>query len=197
MDRERVARAVRELLLAIGANPDSEELLATPERVADSYTELFAGMGVDPLALLADAVPTGGDAHIGTPVGTGDLVLLRDISLRSVCEHHLLPFRGRAHVAYQPGERVVGLSALPRVVAALAERPQMQERLGEQIAQALEDGLTPRGVLVVLEASHGCVTDRGVRESEALTVTVASRGGMTEPAARAEVLALIGQGRTA
>lgn len=196
VDRERVARAVRELLLAIGANPDSEELLATPERVADSYTELFAGVGVDPLTLLADAVPTGGDSAVGAGGGTGDLVLLRDISLRSVCEHHLLPFRGRAHVAYQPGERVVGLSALPRVVAALAERPQVQERLGEQIAQALEDGLAPRGVLVVLEASHGCVTDRGVRETEALTVTIASRGGLTEPSARAEVLALIGQARS-
>lgn len=111
VDRERVALAVRELLFAIGADPDSEELLATPERVADSYEELFAGVGIDPLTLLADAVPTG--------EGTGDLVLLRDISLRSVCEHHLLPFTGRAHVAYQPGEHVVGLSALPRVVSTL------------------------------------------------------------------------------
>lgn len=197
VDRERVARAVRELLLAIGANPDSEELLATPERVADSYSELFAGVGVDPLTLLTEAVPTEGNPDVGAGGGTGDLVLLRNISLRSVCEHHLLPFRGRAHVAYQPGERVVGLSALPRVVAALAERPQVQERLGEQIAQALEDGLAPRGVLVVLAASHGCVADRGVRETEAITVTIASRGGLAEPSARAEVMALIGQTESA
>lgn len=177
---------MRELLFAIGANPDSEELLATPERVADSYEELFAGVGIDPLALLADAGLAESD--------TGELVLLRNISLRSVCEHHMLPFRGRAHVAYKPAGRVVGLSALPRVVAALAARPQVQERLGEQIAQALEDGLAPQGVLVVLEASHGCVADRGVREAHSVTVTIASRGQLADPAARAEVMALIGQG---
>ena len=128
IDRERVARAVRELLGAIGENPDREELSSTPARVADAYAEFFSGVGVDAVALLADAVPVGSD--------TGELVLVRDIALRSVCEHHLLPFRGRAHVAYRPGARVVGLGALPRVVETLAARPQLQERLGEQIGRA-------------------------------------------------------------
>ncbi|KUF06447.1 GTP cyclohydrolase I FolE [Leucobacter sp. G161] len=186
VDRDRVARAVRELLGAIGADPESAELRATPGRVAESYAEFFAGVGVDPQQFLTDAVPVDGE--------TGELVLMRDISLRSICEHHLLPFRGRAHVAYQPRDRVVGLSALPRVVAALAERPQVQERLGEQIAQAIDDGLAPLGVLVVLEASHGCVADRGVRETSAEAVTIASRGSLSDPAARAEVIALIAPG---
>jgi GTP cyclohydrolase I len=184
VDRRRVAAAVRELLSAIGQDPDSTEFENTPERVADAYAEFFAGVGVDPVALLADAVPVGED--------TGELVLVRDISLRSVCEHHLLPFRGRAHVAYRPGAKVVGLGALPRVVEALASRPQLQERLGEQIADAVDEGLAPEGVLVVLEASHGCVADRGVKQAEATAVTVASRGSFAEPGSRAEVLALIG-----
>ncbi|PIJ05893.1 GTP cyclohydrolase I FolE, partial [Leucobacter sp. OLJS4] len=105
----------------------------------------------------------------------------------------LLPFRGRAHIAYRPAERVVGLSALPRVVETLASRPQVQERLGEQIAQVLQDGLDPAGVLVVLEASHGCVADRGVRQADAVTLTIASRGELAEPAARAEIMVLLGK----
>ena len=185
MDRERIASAVRELISAIGANPDSPELASTPFRVADSYAEFFAGIGQDPAVLLSDAVPVGED--------TGELVLVRDITLRSMCEHHLLPFRGRAHVAYRPDERVVGLSAIPRVVDVLAARPQMQERLGEQIAQTLEDGLAPHGVLVVLEASHGCVADRGVRQADSTTVTVASRGTLASPAEQAGVFALLGR----
>jgi GTP cyclohydrolase I len=184
VDRERVAAAVRELLGAIGEDPDKEELAGTPERVAEAYAEFFAGVGADPLAHLADAVPVGDE--------TGELVLVRDIALRSVCEHHLLPFRGRAHVAYRPGARVVGLGAIPKVVNTLAARPQVQERLGEQIAEALQAGLEPEGVLVVLEASHGCVADRGSRQSEALVVTVASRGALSRPGERAEVMALIG-----
>lgn len=140
VDRARISAAVRELLGAIGADADSAELSATPERVADAYTEFFAGMWEDPLTHLTDAVPAG--------ERVGELVLMRDIDLRSICEHHLLPFRGTAHIAYQPGARVVGLSALPRVVETLAARPQVQERLGEQIAQTLEDGLDPEGVLV-------------------------------------------------
>lgn len=184
VDRERVARAVRELLSAIGANPDSSELEQTPNRVADAYAEFFSGIGVDPVALLADAAPVGAE--------TGELVLVKDISLRSVCEHHLLPFRGRAHVAYRPRAKVVGLGALPRVVETLAARLQLQERLGEQIADAMVEGLDPEGVLVVLEAVHGCVADRGVKQAEATAVTVASRGSLAQPLLRAEVLALIG-----
>ena len=186
VDRLRVVGAVRELLSAIGQDPDSAELAETPNRVADAYAEFFAGVGVDPVSLLADAVSVGAD--------TGELVLVRDIALRSVCEHHLLPFRGRAHVAYRPDTKVVGLSALPKVVEALAARPQLQERLGEQIADAVEAGLSPQGVLVVLEASHGCVADRGVKQAEASAVTIASRGTLAEAGTRAEVLALIGTG---
>lgn len=184
IDRDRVVAAVRDLLSAIGQNPDSAEFEHTPRRVADAYAEFFAGVGVDPVALLADAVPVGDD--------TGELVMVRDIALRSVCEHHLLPFRGRAHIAYRPGAKVVGLGALPRVVEALAARPQLQERLGEQIADAVMTGLDPEGVLVVLEASHGCVADRGVKQAEATAVTIASRGSLAKPGARAEVLSLIG-----
>lgn len=184
VDRERIARAVRELLRAIGEDPDSDELALTPNRVADAYAEFFAGVGVDPLQHLADAVPVG-DA-------TGELVLVRDIALRSTCEHHLLPFRGRAHVAYRPADRVVGLGAIPRVVSTLAARPQVQERLGEQIADAFAVGLGADGVLVVIEASHSCVADRGGRQTEALVVTVASRGSLARAGERAEVLALIG-----
>lgn len=184
IDRERVARAVRELLSALGENPDSAELADTPARVADACTEFFSGVGVDPVKFLADAVPVGSD--------TGELVLVRDIAFRSVCEHHLLPFRGRAHVAYRPGAKVVGLGALPRVVDTLAGRPQMQERLGEQIVEALVEGLDPEGALVVIEASHGCVADRGVKQTEATAVTIASRGSLATPLLRAEVLALIG-----
>ncbi|RGE20317.1 GTP cyclohydrolase I [Leucobacter sp. wl10] len=185
VDRERIAAAVRELLSAIGSDPDSPELSSTPFRVAEAYAEFFSGVGQDAGRLLSDAVPVGDD--------TGELVLVRDIVLRSVCEHHLLPFRGRAHVAYRPGDRVVGLSAIPRVVEVLAARPQVQERLGEQIAQTIEDRLGPRGVLVVLEASHGCVADRGVRQSGALAVTVASRGSLGDPAEQAGVFALLGR----
>ena len=187
VDRERIAAAVRELLGAIGADPDSPELASTPFRVADAYAEFFSGVGQDPSVFLTDAVPVGAN--------TGELVLLRDIALRSICEHHLLPFRGRAHIAYRPGARVVGLSALPRVVDTLAARPQVQERLGEQIAETLQEGLAPEGVIVVLEASHGCVSDRGVRQTDAVTVTVASRGVLTDAAEQAAVFALLGSGQ--
>lgn len=186
IDRERIRVAVRELLLAIGEDPDRAELALTPERVADSYAEFFAGIGVDAAAMLGDAVPVGDD--------TGELVLMRDISLRSMCEHHLLPFRGRVHIAYRPNARVVGLGSLPRMVEALAARPQLQERLGEQIAQTMTESLSPLGVLVVIEAQHGCVSDRGARQTESWTVTVASRGTYTNAAERKEVMALIAAG---
>jgi len=186
VDRERVARAVRELLSAIGENPDSPELSGTPARVADAYAEFFSGVGIDAVALLADAVPVGAD--------TGELVLVRDIALRSMCEHHLLPFAGHAHIAYLPGEQVVGLGALVRVVEILAARPQVQERLGEQIADTIAEHLDTRGVLVVLDASHGCVTMRGGRQPEATTLTIAARGEYTDAVARTELIALIGRG---
>ncbi|MFC5929497.1 GTP cyclohydrolase I [Cryobacterium melibiosiphilum] len=189
VDRERVGRAVLEILAAIGEDPDREGIAETPRRVADAYAEFFGGLDQDPLALLADTVPVG--------PATGELVLLRDIAFRSICEHHLLPFLGIAHVAYLPGDRVVGLGRLPAVVEALAARPQLQERLTEEIAGALDTGLAPRGVLVVLDAVHGCVGTRGPRQSNSSTVTMASRGELSDPVQRAEIIALIAAGHQA
>ncbi|WP_243076188.1 GTP cyclohydrolase I [Microbacterium sp. SS28] len=193
VDRERVAGLVRELLEAIGEDPDRPGLKATPGRVADAYGEFFAGIGQDASAPLAHTISIAhGPAPETSPSGA---VMLRDIQFRSVCEHHLLPFRGRAHIAYLPGDQVVGLGALPKVVDILASRPQVQERLGEQIADAIADAIDTRGVLVVLDAAHGCVTMRGERQHEASTVTIAARGALADPAARAELIALIGAGR--
>ncbi|MFH8251553.1 GTP cyclohydrolase I [Microbacterium sp. B2969] len=193
VDRDRVAALVYEILEAIGEDPDRPGLKATPQRVADSYAEFFAGVGEDASAPLQHTISIShGPAPETSPSGA---VMLRDIHFRSVCEHHLLLFRGKAHIAYLPGDKVVGLGALPKVVDVLAARPQVQERLGEQIADTIAEGLETRGVLVVLEATHGCVTMRGERQREASTVTIAARGELAEPAARAELIALIGAGR--
>ncbi len=192
VDRERIAAAVREILEAIGEDPTRPGLTRTPERVADAYAEFFAGVEVDATEPLTRTISVAaGPAPETQPSGA---VMLRDIRFRSVCEHHLLPFRGVAHVAYLPGEHIVGLGALPRVVDAFAARPQVQERLGEQIADAIADTLDARGVVVVLDASHECVTMRGGTQPDASTVTVAARGVLAEPAARAEIMALIGAG---
>ena len=189
IDRSRIEAAVLELLAAIGEDVDRPGLESTPRRVADAYTEFFSGLSVDAADLVRQAtVPA--EAH-----QLGEVVIVRDISFRSVCEHHLLPFVGVAHVAYVPGETIVGLGALPRVVDAVASRPQLQERLGEEIAEAVQAGARPDGVLVVLEASHGCVTTRGPRQTGSTTVTLASRGVLSEPAARAEAVSLIGASR--
>ena len=188
IDSERIEAAVLELLRAIGEDPLRPGLAQTPRRIADSYAELFAGLDEDPLTHLAESGDFAGDD------AAGELVLVRDIAFRSTCEHHLLPFTGVAHLAYMPGERIVGLGKLARVVETLSSRPQLQERLGEQIADALEAGLAPRGVLVVLDARHGCVTARGTRQTESSTVTVASRGELADAAARSGVLALVGGG---
>lgn len=184
VDKARIEAAVAEILAAIGEDPARPGLETTPQRVAEAYGEFFAGLHQDPLVHLRDGVPVG--PH------TGELVLLRNISFRSICEHHLLPFLGIAHVAYLPSERVVGLGRLPAVVETLAARPQVQERLTEEIAEALQVGLAPRGILVVLDAVHGCVSARGPRQAQSSTVTMASRGELADPLARAEVIALIG-----
>ncbi|WP_293697931.1 GTP cyclohydrolase I FolE [uncultured Agrococcus sp.] len=185
IDRDRVQRAVLELLEAIGDDPAREGLGDTPRRVADAYAEFFAGVGVDAGEHLIDQLDVGDD--------TGELVLLRDIAFRSICEHHLLPFTGIAHVAYIPDEKIVGLGRLPAVVTTTAARPQIQERLTEEIADTFEAGLRPKGVLIVIDATHGCVAARGSRQERSSTVTMASRGVLTEPLQRAEIMALIGE----
>jgi GTP cyclohydrolase I len=191
VDRERVGALVRELLVAIGEDPDRPGLRQTPQRVADAYAEFFSGVGEDAGAPLAHTIAvSSGPAPDTTPSGA---VMLRDIRFRSMCEHHLLPFAGHAHIAYLPGEQVVGLGALPKVVATLAARPQVQERLGEQIADAIDQALDCRGVLVVLDAVHECVTMRGGTQTDASTVTIAARGDLAEPIARAELITLLGR----
>ena len=186
IDSGRIEAAVAELLAAIGEDASRPGLAATPRRVAEAYAEFFAGLDHDPLEPLRDAAD-----FLAEPGQLGELVLLRDIAFRSICEHHLLPFVGVAHIAYLPGERIVGLGRLPQVVEILSARPQLQERLGEQIADTLDAGLAPRGVLVVLDARHSCVTARGSRQAQSTTVTIASRGELADPVARAEAMALI------
>lgn len=182
-DEERAARAVRELLLAIGEDPDRDGLRDTPARVARAYREMFGGLQQRPEDVLTTAFDLGHD----------ELVLVRDIALFSNCEHHLVPFFGKAHVGYIPGEdgRITGLSKLARLVDVLSHRPQVQERLTTQIADALIDGLKPRGVIVVLEAEHLCMTIRGVRKPGAKTITSAVRGQLRDAATRAEAMSLI------
>jgi GTP cyclohydrolase I len=186
VDQGRVEAAVAELLAAIGEDATRPGLVRTPRRVAEAYAEYFAGLDIDPVAILREGMDAAGDGE------RGDLVLLRGLEFRSMCEHHLLPFRGMAHVGYLPGAKVVGLGRLGTVVETLAARPQLQERLGEQIADALDEGLAPRGVIVVLDAQHDCVAARDARQTRSSTVTVASRGQLSEPAARAEAMTLIG-----
>ena len=187
IDTGRIEAAVAEILAAIGEDVNRPGIAATPRRVAAAYAEFFAGLAVDPLDHLAEAVDL-------APGELGEVVIVRDIEFRSVCEHHLLPFIGTAHIAYVPGEKVVGLGSLPRVVDTLAARPQLQERLTEEIADTLQQGLNPQGVLVVLDAAHQCVTTRGPRQSASSTVTLASRGTLSETSARAEIVSLIGGG---
>ncbi|MBC7519123.1 MAG: GTP cyclohydrolase I [Microbacteriaceae bacterium] len=195
VDTDRIRVAVGELLAAIGEDPLREGLRETPNRVAQSYSEFFAGLGVDPLEHLQDVVAIGSASGTAMAVpftGLGDLVLLREIEFRSMCEHHLLPFVGVAHLAYRPKDRLVGLGRLARVVDTLAARPQLQERLTEQIADALETGLAPSGVFVMLEATHLCLAARGTRQARSTTVTTAARGSLREASARTEIIAMIG-----
>lgn len=188
IDIPRIEAAVAEILAAIGEDVERPGLATTPQRIAAAYADFFAGVGVDPVPELQDG------AEMATiPGERGELVLLRDIALRSMCEHHLLPFTGVAHVAYVPGDRIIGLGRIPRLVEIVSARPQLQERLGEDVAEALERAIAPAGVLVVIEARHGCVAARGVRYAESTTVTVASRGSLADPVQRAEVMALIGR----
>ena len=183
IDLERAERAVREILLAIGEDPEREGLRETPARVARSYREIFAGMAQRPEDVLTTTFELGHE----------ELILVRDIEVYSTCEHHLVPFHGVAHVGYIPGHdgRVTGLSKLARLVDLYARRPQVQERLTSQIADALSKHLKPLGVLVVIECEHLCMSMRGVRQPGSRTITSAVRGQLRDPATRAEAMALV------
>lgn len=186
MDRERIEAAVREILIAVGEDPDREGLVETPARVARMYEEIFSGLEDDPsrhLKLFDES--------------SEEMVVVRDIPLYSMCEHHLIPFLGKAHIAYIPSNgKVIGLSKLARIVDSFARRPQLQERLTGQIADFLYDNLEPMGVAVVVEAEHLCMTMRGARASGTKTMTSALRGTMRSDArTRAEAMSLLTEGR--
>jgi GTP cyclohydrolase I len=183
VDIPRIERAVREILIAVGEDPEREGLLKTPNRVARAYGELMAGLWEDPKSHLKTVFHEQYD----------EVVLLRDIEFHSLCEHHLLPFTGRAHVAYLPDGKVVGLSKLARLVEGFARRPQVQERLTTQVADALMEELNAMGAACVIEAVHTCMTIRGAKKPGSTMVTSALRGVFKEnPSTRAEILALIG-----
>jgi GTP cyclohydrolase I len=182
VDQDRIRAAVREILLAIGEAPDREGLVETPDRVARMYVELFAGLRKDPRVHLQKKFTQKYD----------EMVLEKDIEFASICEHHLLPFLGKAHIAYLPNGKIVGLSKLARVVEVLSRRPQVQERMTEELADLLMEELEPRGVGVIVEAAHTCMTIRGVRKPGSFCMTSAMRGAFKDnQSTRAELMALI------
>ncbi|MGZ4436443.1 MAG: GTP cyclohydrolase I FolE [Nocardioides sp.] len=186
-DHDRAQKAVRELLIAVGEDPDREGLRETPARVARAYQELLAGMRMSADEVLTTTFDLGHD----------EMILVKDLELWSMCEHHLVPFTGVAHVGYipNPNGRITGLSKLARLVDVYARRPQVQERLTTQVADSLMDILEPRGVIVVVEAEHLCMTMRGVHKPGSRTVTSAVRGAMHNAATRSEAMSLIMAGR--
>ncbi len=182
VDLPRIEAAVREILAAVGEDLTRPGLAETPARVARMYAEMFSGMRIDPRTYLRRTFPQKYD----------EMVLVKDISFESMCEHHLLPFMGKAHIAYLPNGKVVGLSKIPRTVEAFARRPQIQEQMTEQLADLLMEELGARGVAVVLEATHTCMAIRGVRKTGSITTTSAMRGAFRDnPTTRTELLALI------
>jgi GTP cyclohydrolase I len=182
IDQARIRTAIREILAAVGEDPDREGLRDTPDRVARMYAEMFAGLHKDPTELLGKTFTQKYD----------EMVLVKDIGFESMCEHHLLPFHGRAHIAYLPRGKIIGLSKPARVVEILARRPQVQERMTEELADLLMEKLDARGVAVILEATHSCMTVRGVRKLQSVCTTSAMRGVFrTNPSTRAELMALI------
>ena len=183
MDKERIENAVREILIAVGEDPNRAGLIETPRRVANMYEEIFAGLHEDPKQHLKFFDEKSND----------EMVIVRDIPFASMCEHHLLPFVGKAHIAYIPSDnRIIGLSKLARIVDNFAKRPQVQERLTHDIADFLEEQMKPQGVAVIIEAEHMCMTIRGARASGSKTQTSALRGIMKSDArTRAEALALL------
>jgi len=186
IDLERIQAAVREILLAIGEDLDREGICDAPQRVARLYAEMFSGMRKDPKELLRKTFTQKYD----------EMVLVKDIGFESMCEHHLLPFLGKAHIAYLPKGKIVGLSKLARVVEVLAKRPQVQERMTEELADLIMTELDARGVAVILEASHTCMTIRGIRKSTSICTTSAMRGAFAlKESTRAELMALVYGGR--
>ena len=186
VDHARIRRAVREILFAVGEDPDREGLVETPDRVARMYAEVFAGLHQDPALHLKKTFTQQAD----------EMVLVKDIEFASCCEHHLLPFTGKAHIGYLPDGRVVGLSKLARVVDAVARRPQVQEQMTEALAELIMTELRPRGVGVIVEATHSCMTIRGVRKPGSMTITSAVRGLFrTNPPTRAELMSLVFGGK--
>jgi GTP cyclohydrolase I len=182
VDEDRIVKAVREILLAVGEDPDREGLQETPGRVARMYAEMFAGLRKDPRELLKKTFTEKYD----------EMVVVKDIEFASMCEHHLLPFTGKAHIAYLPQGKIVGLSKLARVVEALARRPQVQERMTEGLADLLVEELGARGVAVIVEATHTCMTIRGVRKPGSLCTTSAMRGVFKDnPSTRMELMGLV------
>ncbi len=182
-DQKRAENAVRELLLAVGEDPDREGLLETPARVARAYREIFAGLWQQPEDVLTTTFDLGHD----------EMVLVKDIEVFSTCEHHLVPFRGVAHVGYIPSTsgKITGLSKLARLVDVYARRPQVQERLTSQVADSLMRILEPRGAIVVIECEHMCMSMRGIRKPGSKTITSAVRGQLRDPATRNEAMSLI------
>lgn len=186
VDLAAIEAAVRQILIAVGEDPDREGLIETPARVARSYEEILGGLSIDP-AEIVRTVFQEDDHH--------EIVMVKDIPFHSVCEHHLVPFHGSAAVAYMPNGRVTGLSKLARLVEAYARRPQMQERLTSQVADTLMEVLEPEGVMVVITAEHLCMSMRGVKKPGSMTTTSAVRGIFkADPATRAEALALLDRG---
>lgn len=183
MDKERIQNAVREILIAVGENPDREGLLETPKRVANMYEEIFAGLTEDPKQ----------NIKLFNEQSNDEMVIVKDIPFYSMCEHHLLPFFGKAHIGYIPSDnKIIGLSKLARIVDNFAKKPQVQERLTSDIADFLNDNLQPKGVAVIMEAEHMCMTMRGARAAGSKTQTSALRGIMrTDAKTRAEVLSLL------
>ena len=182
IDQDKIKQAVHEILVSIGEDPSREGIRETPRRIAEMYAEVFRGMSEDPKEVLS----------VGFEEGHHEMVILKDIPFYSMCEHHLLPFYGMAHIGYIPKGRVVGASKLGRVVEILAKRPQLQERLTTQIADTIVEALQPQGVAVVIEAEHMCMTMRGVKKPGSNIVTSAMRGSFrTRAVTRAEFLSLI------
>ena len=184
MDKKMIAEGVRIMLKGIGEDIKREGLIGTPERVADMYEEIFSGMGIDPADELGPMFDENHD----------EIILVKDISFYSICEHHLVPFIGKAHIAYVPNKsgKIIGLSKLTRVLEVVAKRPQIQERMTTIIANTIMEKIKPRGVIVIVEAEHLCMSMRGVKKPDTITVTSAVRGLFKDnPASRAEVLSLI------